>query len=156
MRRRGGRWGGDRVALDALEDFELLVVAHLLPRPDPVLLHRIAERVLFLLVPVASERRDRVGGRLRHFAKRTIDVLRVSLPREAPVRDARADDAARARDGGRGSGSRVKRDLCERTARGGGVALTRMPPPLRRNSDDATTRASVDQTGVAFEREGLP
>ena len=53
----GARRGGSREqAEDSLQNFKVGIVSHLLPRPDAVLLHGVAERLLLLIVPVPSER----------------------------------------------------------------------------------------------------
>ena len=56
------RRGGSRAqAGDSLQNFKVGIVSHLLPRPDAVLLHGVAERLLLLIVPVPSERHFEVS-----------------------------------------------------------------------------------------------
>ena len=56
------RRGGSREqAEDSLQNFKVGIVSHLLPRPDAVLLHGVAERLLLLIVPVPSERHFEVS-----------------------------------------------------------------------------------------------
>ena len=70
------RRGGSREqAEDSLQNFKVGIVSHLLPRPDAVLLHGVAERLLLLIVPVPSE---------RHF-----EVLSVSTARDFAAARAR-------------------------------------------------------------------
>ena len=58
----GARRGGSREqAEDSLQNFKVGIVSHLLPRPDAVLLHGVAERLLLLIVPVPSERHFEVS-----------------------------------------------------------------------------------------------
>ena len=92
--RRGGNAGRARLgpgAGDALEHFEVRVVTHLLPRPDAVLLHGVAKRLLLLVVPVPSEWHLRSSlfvlrlGRLGFHRDRSSLASRGRLVRPGPV-----------------------------------------------------------------------
>ena len=120
---RGERERSPRASTDAPEDFELLVAAHDLPGPGPVLPHPLHERPLFLLVPVSPD--DPI---LVHFALALALRLRglVRVARRVRVdraRDRRRRGVVRGRNRGRGVRERFARVVGEvaRDGRGGCV-----------------------------------
>ena len=63
-----------------LEDFKIDVMAHLLPRPDAVFLHRVAQCLFLLIVPVPPEGH---GWRplllLRNDSRRVVHVVHTDV-----------------------------------------------------------------------------